>query len=129
MSHLLRLAPVCSEVISMSMATSPPVGPIVIIHVALRCLLCARPLGTLVVPRWPHPGPASFYPVGGAPAVEVPDWRRLRCAACGGNAYPDEVAPARIYRRVPFDDSRPRRGRPPRWLVAQREAARAREGA
>ena len=129
MSHLLRLAPVCSEVISMSMATSPPVGPIVIIHVALRCLLCARPIGTLVVPRWPWPGLALFHAARRAPAVEVPDWRRLRCAACGGNACPDEVTPVRIYPRVPFDDCRPRRGRPPRWLVAQREAAHAAEGA
>jgi hypothetical protein len=113
----------------MSMATSPPVGPIVVIRVALRCLLCARPLGTVVVPRWPWLGRASFTPAGGAPAVEIPDWRRLRCVACGGNAYPDEVTPVRIYPRVPFDDWRPRRGRPPRWLVAQREAARAAERA
>ena len=112
----------------MSMSASPPVGPINVIQVELRCLLCARPLGTLVVPRWPWPGPALFHPARSAPSVEVPDWRRLRCAACGGNTYPDEVAPVRIYPRVPFDDWRPRRSRPPRGLVAQREAARAQEG-
>lgn len=113
----------------MPIAISPPEGPSVVVRVELGCLLCARALGTLVVPRWPWPGPASFHPAGGAPALEVPDWRRLRCAACGGNVYPDEVTPVRIDPRVPADDGRPRRGRPPGWLVAQREAARAAEGA
>lgn len=124
MSRLLRPVPFSSEVTSMSIATSPPVGLIVMVHVELRCLLCARPFGTLIVPRWPWPGPASFRPAGSAPAVEIPDWRRLRCATCGGSVYPDEVTPVRIHPRLPFDDGRPRRGRPPRWLVAQREAER-----
>jgi len=47
----------------------------------------------------------------------------LRCASCGGNAYPDEVIVVRLYPPVRCDDGDPpRRGRPPKWLVAARKA-------
>jgi hypothetical protein len=58
--------------------------------------------------------------------VQVSDWRRLRCASCGGNSYPEEVRTARVYPPVRWDDDdRPRRGRPPKWLVEARKAEAA----
>jgi hypothetical protein len=88
----------------------------------LRCLLCARILGSADADRWGSAGPVLFRAEGSERVVRVADWRRLRCRACGGNAYPDEVRTARLYPPVRWDDDdRPRRGRPPKWLVEARK--------
>jgi hypothetical protein len=92
-------------------------------RVELRCLLCARTIGTLEAEHWVCFGPVLFRPQGVDLPVHVTDWRRLRCASCGGNAYPDEVIVVRVYPPVRWDyDDPPRRGRPPKWLVAARKA-------
>ena len=98
--------------------------PILVFHIDLICLLCGRALGILQTRRWPSRAPALFRPDGQARAVEIADWCRLRCPTCGGNVYPDEVSTVRVYPSVRWDDERPRRGRPPKWLLAQRQAAR-----
>ncbi|HET6315887.1 MAG TPA: hypothetical protein VFG86_05475 [Chloroflexota bacterium] len=98
---------------------------VVVFRVELRCLACARILGTLETRRWPCIGPAVLDIPGTISPVSVADWSRLRCATCGGNAYADEVRTVRLYPPVAWDDlEAPRRGRPPSWLVAQRQAAR-----
>ena len=106
-----------------------PSDAIVVIRVELRCLACGRAVGILETPRWPWLGPALLHAAGGASAVSVANWTRLRCATCGGNAYPDEVSTARVYPTVSWDGMEPpRRGRPPRSLVAQRDTACNEEG-
>lgn len=109
--------------------TTPEPGPIVVVLVELRCLQCGRDIGTLEARQWPCRGPALLRLSGTRRAVPVADWCRLRCAACGGNAYTDEVKASRRYPHVSWDDlDRPRCGRPPRWLMAERQAARDANG-
>ena len=115
-----------------SPAGSPPIG---VIRADLRCLLCARALGVLEARRWPTPDPVLLRPYSGRSAVQVADWRNLRCSTCGGNAYPDEFgggnaypdefSEVRVYPLLSREDGRSRRGRPPRWLVERRRADRA----
>jgi hypothetical protein len=100
--------------------------PKVVTRFDLRCLLCARVLGSVEADGWPPAGPVLFRAEGGQQVVHVADWRRLRCGSCGGGGYPDEVRTARVYPPVRWgDDDRPRRGRPPKWLVDARKAEAA----
>ena len=101
---------------------TPKSDAVVLFLVELRCLLCGRIVGTLETRQWPCHGAALLRLDSGPQAVPVADWSRLRCASCGGNVYAEEVQPTRLYPRVSWDP--PRRGRPPRWLVALRQAAR-----
>ena len=53
------------------------------------------------------------------------DWRRLRCDRCGGPLFLDETDV--IVRRTEdynWSEERPRRGRPPKRLVEQRQRER-----
>lgn len=69
-------------------------------RVELRCLLCARAIGSLEAERWVCLSTVLFRPAGDDQPVRVTDWRRLRCASCGGNAYQHEVTTARVYPSV-----------------------------
>src|SRR5262245_38728545 len=95
-------------------APPPPGVPLVVVRVELRCLLCARELGTLVAARWVTYGPILFWRTGEKLGTVVSDWRRLRCSSCGGNVYPDSVRDVRLYPRIVWQDDPPRRGRPPK---------------
>ena len=100
---------------------------IVVFVVDLCCLLCGRAIGSFETRRWPWFGRVVFNPPGGQPAVSIANWSQLRCQTCKGNVYLDEVRPTKLYPSVPFDDlDLPRRGRPPKWLVAQRQAGGSR---
>ena len=97
---------------------------IVVFVVELGCLMCGRTIGTFETRCWPWFGPVLLKPLGKEPAVAVRDWSRLRCPDCGGNVYPDEVRPTKLYPPVSVDDlNPPRRGRPAQRLVEQRQAA------
>ncbi len=93
-----------------------------VLQAQLRCYLCAETCGVLEAPPdRALPPLARFSAADGAPARLVA-WRALRCPRCGSaSLYVDE--PETLQRRVERIDwelDRPRRGRPPRWLVAQR---------
>jgi len=103
-----------------SLAGSPPIR---VIRADLRCLLCTRALGVLEAQRWPTSDPVLFRPRSGASAVQVAEWWNLRCPTCGGNAYPDEVEEVPVQPIFSREDGKARRGRPPRWLVEERQAA------
>lgn len=97
----------------------------VVMLVELRCYLCANTVGVLETHHWPSFGPALLRTRPESPAMRIADWRRLRCAKCSGNVYPDEISTARVYPPDSWAESeQPRRGRPPKWLVEQRKAAR-----
>jgi hypothetical protein len=73
--------------------------------------------------RWPDTGVIQFRADAGAAPVIVVDLRRLRCAVCGVNGYADQVRTRRLYAPASRDHLElPRRGRPSKWLVAQRRA-------
>jgi hypothetical protein len=96
----------------------------IIVLVELRCLLCARVVGTLQAERWPPAGPVLYLPAEAERSIPVTDWRRIRCATCGRNTYSDEIRTVKLYPPVSWDElDPPRRGRPPKWLIAQRNAA------
>ena len=103
-----------------SLAGSPPIR---VIRADLRCLLCTRALGVLEAQRWPTSDPVLIRPYGSASAVQAAEWWNLRCPTCGGNAYPDEVEEVPVQPIFSREDVKARRGRPPRWLVEQRQAA------
>ena len=137
MSAELQLAEesIKSEAASTPTDANPPAAPgrspsdssapkrIPVFHVDLVCLLCGRALGVLKTKRWPSRAPALFSPAGQSQAVAIVDWCCLRCPTCRGNVYPDEVSTVWEYPPVRWDEERPRRGRPPKWLLAQRQAA------
>jgi hypothetical protein len=122
-----------SNVVAMRPVTSPQTEPAVqlarfpIVHRRVRieigCMLCCRPAGTLV--RIGEPGsPWRHVPLEGQPQI-VGDWRRRRCDVCGGNLVESEIEIDTVREEAPFqDEGAPRRGRPPRWLVQQRERER-----
>lgn len=88
--------------------------------VELSCLLCARDMGVLQSPVWPTCAGRLLRP--GLRAVDVPDWHHLRCGTCGGSVIPVEVI-RQVVRMEPSIDwsaERPRRGRPPKRLAAER---------
>ncbi len=94
------------------------------VMVELGCLLCSREVGTLECATWPTSMPVQLRRPGTA-AVVVDDWHRLRCSACGGTVLPTEVThqTVRSDSAVDWLADQPRRGRPPRWLAAQRQSA------
>jgi hypothetical protein len=99
-------------------------NPTVIYRIELRCLACGRAIGMLEAARWPAVGPCWFQAADGSPAMPISDWARLRCAVCGGNVYEDGIQILRTYPPLSWEeDESHRRGRPPKWLVAQRRAS------
>jgi len=74
----------------------------------LVCTLCSREVATVVTDQPNAP-------------IRVP--RQLRCQHCGGQPLAGETVRQVVYPRVPPE--RPRRGRPPRWLVEQRRLERS----
>lgn len=92
-------------------------------RIELACLLCGRAIGALETRCWPVLGPALLRSTGQSPAVCIADWSRLRCTTCGGNVYVDEVRTVRLCPSGSLADlEQPRRGRPPKRLVAQHQA-------
>ncbi len=92
----------------------------------LICHLCGRTAGIVQSEQQPLPATVRFTALGSDHSVTVLNWRRLRCAHCGGSLLLDDLE--EIRRRVEpvnaFEEERPRRGRPPKWLVEQRRRER-----
>ncbi len=87
----------------------------------LRCYLCGETSGTLEGPAGPGlPLVARFSPADGSPPRALA-WQGLRCSRCGSASLVDELETVvRRIERVDWALEAPRRGRPPRWLVALR---------
>ncbi len=93
----------------------------------LACLLCGAPIGTVESAQAQIPPRVSMRRPGEGTPVVVDDWRRLRCDRCGGAAIVEESRAVERYLEPPDpDEGRPRRGRPPKWLVEQRLAEQRR---
>lgn len=92
--------------------------------IELWCLACGSEVGVLRTNRWPLFGPFLFQQDGTERHIPIADWTQLRCVSCSGSPYIDGVRSRRVYPRLrPEDLDVPKRGRPPKWLVAQRQAA------
>jgi len=79
-------------------------------RVELECSLCARPVTSIRVPT---------------PSTQVVVLRPIRCQVCGGVAVQGEVVRVAIREPIVFRDRPARRGRPPKWLVEQRQRERS----
>jgi hypothetical protein len=92
------------------------------VDVELACLMCGRELGMLESEAWPNYGSVVLH-LSRSRSVQITDWRRLRCSCCGGAAMPGEITHRLVRTEAPLDWSseRPRRGRPPKSVVAQRQ--------
>ena len=91
---------------------------------------CRARVPSLRARAWHTPDPpvavaGSRYLPPNRPGASLPARRLVPSpdAWCGGNIYPDEVEAVRVYPPVQWEDERPRRGRPPKWLSEQRRAA------
>ncbi len=109
-------------------STPTVAGPPVIMKVAIAeitCLLCARTMGTATSECWPPRGLVWFQAAGSRTVCRIAAWWRLGCPDCGGNSAVSDLVVRTVRLAPPVDwrGERPRRGRPPAWLVAQRRAA------
>ena len=97
----------------------------------LKCYMCGGVAGTIESEQALNgtvtggPRPVLLRQPGQAQAIQVLDWRRLRCSRCAGPLYLDESDV--ITRRIDeynWLDERPRRGRPPKRIIEERRRAR-----
>jgi hypothetical protein len=96
----------------------------------LKCYLCGSVFGSVESEQPLASSAATASPVllrqaGQQQPVRVLGWRRLRCDRCAGPLFLDEADV--ITRRVDeynWVQERPRRGRPPKRLVEQRQRER-----
>ena len=93
------------------------------ITIEFSCLMCSRDFGMLVCSALPLYGDITIRQPGGFNIqLRVEQLRFLCCSSCGGSILPTEITreEVRVERRINWSDDRPRRGRPPKWLVEQR---------
>jgi hypothetical protein len=94
-----------------------------VLRAELRCYLCAQTFGALeAAPTTVSmPAVARFCPADGSPG-RLLAWRGLRCPRCGSNSLVLDGLETIVRRveRVDWAIEQPRRGRPPRWLLALR---------
>jgi len=93
----------------------------------LTCLLCGRGQGCLEAGMWPPRGTALLRRPGAEQPIPVTERQRLCCGSCGGAVIVAEVAALAVRPEAPpeWEAEPPRRGRPPKWLVARRDAGLA----
>ena len=96
----------------------------------LKCYMCGSVSGSIESEQTLTGAAAVGRPVllrqpGRAEAIQVLDWRRLRCDRCGGPLFLDETdVITRRYEEYNWLDERPRRGRPPKRLIEERRRER-----
>ena len=87
------------------------------------CIHCGR-LGGLVRSIRPAMVAGSlFVPAGGGQATRIRALAEVRCPPCGGPLYAEAYEPRYAFKPADVPIDQPRRGRPPRWLVAARRRA------
>jgi hypothetical protein len=110
------------ESVFRSDAFPAPTTPVFVAEIA--CIMCTAVVGTAIDTRWP-PVLTVLLELEGSRVLRRVELDRLRCPHCGGNTEATEVTPRLLRRdRVDWRLDRPRVGRPPKWLAAQRAAAR-----
>jgi len=87
------------------------------------CMHCGRIAGLLRSRRPTSTDGALFLGAGGAAAIRIGSLADLRCPRCGGPLYAESFEVRYAFKPADIPIDQPRRGRPPRWLVAARQRA------
>ena len=96
----------------------------------LKCYMCGSVIGSIESEQSLTGIAGAGSPVrlryaGHDEAVQVANWRRLRCDRCGGPLFLDETdVVTRRYEDYNWLEERPRRGRPPKRLIEERRRER-----
>ena len=95
----------------------------------LKCYMCGSVAGSIEseqsLTNASMGSGVLLRPAGRDEAVQVANWRRLRCDRCGGPLFLDETdVITRRYEDYNWLDERPRRGRPPKRLIEERRRER-----
>ena len=96
----------------------------------LKCYMCGSVSGSIESEQslsgaTPSGSPVYLRQTGRDQAVQIANWRRLRCDRCGGPLFLDETdVVTRRYEEYNWLDERPRRGRPPKRLIEERRRER-----
>lgn len=96
----------------------------------LKCYMCGSVSGSIESEQSLTGVSTSRSPVylrqaGRDQAVQIANWRRLRCDRCGGPLFLDETdIVTRRYEEYNWLEERPRRGRPPKRLIEERRRER-----
>jgi hypothetical protein len=96
----------------------------------LKCYMCGSVSGSIESEQSlsgaTHTGsPVYLRQTGRDQAVQIANWRRLRCDRCGGPLFLDETdVITRRYEEYNWLEERPRRGRPPKRLIEERRRER-----
>ena len=89
----------------------------------VKCFHCGQITGAVRTNRADRTSPLTFRAIGASADTPVRGGEQIRCHRCGGPTYFDEFEMRREAVHVDFSQERPRRGRPPKRLVAERGAA------
>src|ERR1051326_6428319 len=79
----------------------------------LKCLMCGRPAGVLEGSQAGRQSGVLVRVPGQAQPAVLPDWRRLRCHACGARLYLDDLQTVVERIEPPTDDLWATPPRPP----------------
>jgi len=96
----------------------------------LKCYMCGSVSGSIESEQSLTGASSSGSPVylrqaSRDQAVQIANWRRLRCDRCGGPLFLDETdIVTRRYEEYNWLEERPRRGRPPKRLIEERRRER-----
>jgi hypothetical protein len=96
----------------------------------LKCYMCGSVSGSIESEQSltgaTHTGsPVYLRQTGRDQAVQIANWRGLRCDRCGGPLFLDETdVITRRYEDYNWLEERPRRGRPPKRLIEERRRER-----
>ncbi len=108
--------------------SAPAQGPLVRTTLVgeLVCHMCGTTAGSIESEHQPLGPTVRFKAAGSDETVTVLNWRRLRCTRCRGALYVDDlnVVRRRLEPLNIWEEDRPRRGRPPKWLVEKRQRER-----
>ena len=88
-----------------------------------KCIHCARRGGIVRSSRPALTAGTLFIPAGDGQPTRLRSLADVRCPRCGGPLYIEEFEVRHVFKPADVPIDQPRRGRPPRWLVAARRRA------
>ncbi|MCC7371797.1 MAG: hypothetical protein IT306_25490 [Chloroflexi bacterium] len=88
----------------------------------VTCYHCGNVSGVARIDRGAPNSAMTYLARGSESEVPLTDRRLIRCARCNGPTFFDAFQNRSLMQTAGLFDDQPRRGRPPKRLVQQREA-------